>query len=50
MSEMITGSLVGACAGAAVIALMWDEEWTLKNIIKYMVASISIAFAIYVAR
>lgn len=50
MSGMISGLAAGMCAGSAVAAILWDEEWNLRTFIKYQVAAIGIITAIYILR
>lgn len=50
MSGIITGIAAGICAGSAVAAILWDEEWGLRTFIKYQVAALGIVAAIYILR
>ncbi len=50
MSGMISGLAAGMCIGSAVAAILWDEQWNLRKLIKYQVAAIGIITAIYILR
>lgn len=46
----MSGLLTGICIGCAMAAILWDEEWSWRTFIKYHVAALGIAFAIYLSR
>lgn len=50
MGASITGIAAGACVGAAIISILWDEVWNLRTFIKYQIAALGILAAIYILR